>query len=86
MTANRFSVKMNQVATNAMNYVALGNEIYWQTVKGLYVRSNGKTELITMSDCATDEDMEFYASLAYYIEQINNLAHERQLQLTDKVK
>ncbi len=69
-----------------MNYVALGNEIYWHNEIGLYVRSNGQTERITMSDCQTDEDMEFYASLAYYIEQINNLARERQLQLTDKVK
>lgn len=67
-----------------MNYVALGNEIFWQQSDGLYVRSNGKTERITMLQ--QDDDIEFYASLAYYIEQINNLARERQLQLTDKVK
>jgi hypothetical protein len=67
-----------------MNYVALGNEIFWQQSDGLYVRSNGKTELITMLQ--QDDDIEFYASLFYYIEQINKLARERQLQLTDKVK
>lgn len=83
LTHNRFSVKLNQVAINAMNYLALGNEIYWQQPDGLYVRSNGKTERITAQE---DDDIEFYASLAYYIEQINNLAHERQLQLTAKVK
>ncbi len=85
LTLNRFSVKLNQVATNAMNYVALGNEIFWQQPDGLYVRSNGKTERITMTH-HNDEDIEFYASLFYYIEQINSLARERQLQLTDKVK
>jgi hypothetical protein len=67
-----------------MNYVALGNEIFWQQSDGLYVRSNGKTERITMLQ--QDDDIEFYASLFYYIEQINKLARERQLQLTDKVK
>lgn len=84
MTPNRFSVKLNQVAINAMNYLALGNEIFWFQPDGLYVRSNGKTELITFID--NDDDIEFYASLAYYLEQINTLAKERQQQLTAKVK
>ena len=46
---NRFSVKMNQVATHSMNYLALGNEIFWQKIDGLYVRSNGQTTRIDMT-------------------------------------
>ena len=83
---NRFSVKINQVAIHAMNYLALGNDIFWQSDDGLYVRSNGQTNRIDMSQIDNDDDIEFYASLAYYIEQINTLAKERQQQLHAKVK
>jgi hypothetical protein len=69
-----------------MNYLALGNEIYWQQLDGLYVRSNGKTERITMESIENDDDMEFYANLAYHLTQITLLANERQQQLTAKVK
>jgi len=83
---NRFSVKMNQVATNSMNYLALGNEIFWQKIDGLYVRSNGQTTRIDMTQIDNDDDFEFYASLAYHLTQIELLAQERQQQLTAKVK
>jgi hypothetical protein len=83
---NRFHAKMNQVSINAMNYLALGNEIYWQQIDGLYVRSNGKSERITMDSVDNDDDFEFYANLAYHLTQITLLAQERQQQLTAKVK
>lgn len=83
---NRFSVKMNQVATNSMNYLALGNEIFWQKIDGLYVRSNGQTTRIDMTQIDNDDDIEFYASLAYHLTQIELLAQERQQQLYAKVK
>jgi hypothetical protein len=83
---NRFSVKMNQVAINSMNYLALGNEIFWQKIDGLYVRSNGQTTRIDMTQIDNDDDVEFYASLAYHLSQIYLLAKERQQQLTAKVK
>lgn len=83
---NRFDVKLNQLAVKSMNYVALGNDIFWQQIDGLYVRSNGKTERIVMTEVEDDDEMEFYASLAYYISQINMLAQERQQQLHAKVK
>lgn len=85
MTINSFHVKLNQVSLKAMNYLALGNEIFWQSPDGLYVRSQGKTERLTYDDL-DDDDIEFYASLYYHLEQINSLAHERQLNLTAKVK
>lgn len=83
---NRFSVKMNQVSINAMNYLALGNDIFWQQLDGLYVRSNGQTSRIDMTEIENDDDIEFYASLAYHLSQINLLAQERQQQLHAKVK
>jgi len=83
---NRFSAKINQVSIHAMNYIALGNELFWFQPDGLYVRSNGKTTHINMTQIDNDDDIEFYASLAYYIEQINILAQERQQQLHAKVK
>jgi len=83
---NRFSVRMNQVATTSMNYLALGNEIFWQKIDGLYVRSNGETTRIDTNQIDNDDDIEFYASLGYYLSQIELLAKERQQQLTAKVK
>lgn len=83
---NRFSVKINQVAINAMNYLALGNDIFWQQLDGLYVRSTGQTSRIDMTEITNDDDIEFYASLAYHLSQINLLAQERQQQLHAKVK
>lgn len=83
---NRFSVKMNQVSISAMNYLALGNDIFWQQLDGLYVRSNGQTSRIDMTQIDNDDDVEFYANLAYYLSQINLLAQERQQQLHAKVK
>lgn len=83
---NRFSVKMNQVSISAMNYLALGNDIFWQQLDGLYVRSNGQTSRIDMTEIENDDDVEFYANLAYYLSQINLLAQERQQQLHAKVK
>jgi len=83
---NRFSVKLNQVSINAMNYLALGNDIFWQQLDGLYVRSNGVTTRIDMTEIENDDDIEFYASLAYHLTQINLLAQERQQQLHAKVK
>ena len=83
---NRFSVKLNQVSISAMNYLALGNDIFWQQLDGLYVRSNGVTTRIDMTEIENDDDIEFYASLAYHLTQINLLAQERQQQLHAKVK
>lgn len=83
---NRFSVKLNQVSINAMNYLALGNDIFWQQLDGLYVRSHGQTSRIDMTEIENDDDIEFYASLAYHLSQINLLAQERQQQLHAKVK
>lgn len=83
---NRLSVKMNQVAIKTMNYLALGNDIFWQQIDGLYVRSNGQTTRIDMDEIVNDDDLEFYASLAYHLTQISLLAQERQQQLTAKVK
>jgi len=83
---NRFSVKINQVSINAMNYLALGNDIFWQQLDGLYVRSNGVTTRIDMTEIENDDDIEFYASLAYHLTQIHLLAQERQQQLHAKVK
>ena len=83
---NRFSVKLNQVSINAMNYLALGNDIFWQQLDGLYVRSNGATTRIDMTEIENDDDIEFYASLAYHLTQISLLANERQQQLHAKVK
>jgi len=80
---NRFHVKMMQVETNSMNYLVLGNNIFYLKEDGLYVRSDGVTERI--ADPHPD-DVEFYASLYYYLEQITQLAHERQQQLTAKVQ
>lgn len=68
-----------------MNYLALGNDLFWHNPDGLYVRSQGKTQRITHENL-DDEHIEFYASLYYYLEQINQLAHEHQLHLTQKVK
>ena len=83
---NRFSVKLKQLATHSMNYLALGNDIFWQQTDGLYVRSSGQTSRIDMTQIDNDDDIEFYASLAYHLSQIDLLAKERQQQLTAKVK
>jgi hypothetical protein len=83
---NRFSVKINQLATQSMNYLVLGNEIFWQKIDGLYVRSDGRTTRIDMTQIDNDDDIDFYASLAYHLSQISLLAQERQQQLYAKVK
>jgi len=59
----------------AMNYLALGNDVYFFQNGALHCRSNGVTEQLNWKNL-TEDEIEFYANLAYYLEQINRLTSE----------
>lgn len=58
-----------------MNYLALGNDIYFFRDGALHCRSDGVTEQLKWENLSEDE-IEFYANLAYHLEQIENLTKE----------
>jgi len=59
----------------AMNYLALGNDVYFFRDGALNCRSGGVTEQLDWKNL-TEDEIEFYANLAYHLEQINNLTSE----------
>jgi hypothetical protein len=59
----------------AMNYLALGNDVYFFREGALHCRSNGVTEQLNWQNLSENE-IEFFANLAYYLEQIENLTRE----------
>ena len=58
-----------------MNYLALGNDIYFFRDGALHCRSNGVTEQLNWQNLS-EQEIEFFANLAYYLEQIENLTRE----------
>lgn len=58
-----------------MNYLTLGNDVYFFRDGALYCRSGGVTEQLNWKNL-TEDEIEFYANLAYYLEQIENLTKE----------
>lgn len=64
-----------QLKKPAMNYLALGNDIYFFRDGALHCRHDGVTEQLNWQDL-TDNEIEFYANLGYYLEQIENLTKE----------
>lgn len=59
----------------AMNYLAIGNDVYFFSDGALHCRTNGVTEQLNWKTL-TDDEIEFYANLAYHLEQIENLTKE----------
>ena len=59
----------------AMNYLALGNDVYFIRDGALHCRSEGATFQIDWRDL-DDESIEYYANLHYYLEQIEQLTKE----------
>ena len=64
-----------QLKKPAMNYLALGNDIYFFRDGALHCRHDGVTEQLNWQDL-TEHEIEFYANLAYHLEQINSLTSE----------
>lgn len=58
-----------------MNYLAIGNDIYFFRDGALHCRSEGVTEQLNWQDL-TEDEIEYYANLAYHLEQIENLTIE----------
>lgn len=58
-----------------MNYLAIGDDVYFFRDGALYCRSNGLTEQI-VCDGMSDDDIEYYANLAYHLECIERLTKE----------
>lgn len=58
-----------------MNYLAIGNDVYFFRDGALHCRSNGVTEQLDWKNL-TEDEIEFYANLAYHLEQINSLTSE----------
>lgn len=58
-----------------MNYLALGNDVYFFRDGALHCRSNGVTEQLK-SENLTEDEIEFFANLAYHLECIENLTRE----------
>ena len=58
-----------------MNYLALGNDIYFFRDGALQCRHDGVTEQLNWQSL-TDSEIEYFANLAYYLEQIENLTKE----------
>lgn len=59
----------------AMNYLALGDDIYFMRNGALHCRTNG--EIIEVSGNEMDDDtLEYYAHLQYYMSQIEALTQE----------
>ncbi len=59
----------------AMNYLAIGNDVYFFQDGALHCRTNGVTEQLNWKDL-TEDEIEFYANLAYHLEQIESLTKE----------
>jgi hypothetical protein len=64
-----------QLRIPSMNYLALGNDVYFFRDGALHCRSNGVTEQLNWKNL-TEDEIEFYANLAYHLEQINSLTSE----------
>ncbi len=58
-----------------MNYLALGNDVYFFRDGALHCRHDGVTEQLDWKNL-TEDEIEFYANLAYHLEQINSLTIE----------
>ena len=58
-----------------MNYLAIGDDVYFMRDGALYCRSEGQT--FEIDDDDMDEDtLEYYAHLQYYMSQIEALTQE----------
>lgn len=66
---------VKQFTRPAMNYLAIGNDVYFFQDSALHCRTNGVTEKLNWKNLSDDE-IEFYANLAYHLEQIENLTKE----------
>ena len=64
-----------QLKKPAMNYLALGNDVYFFRDGALHCRHDGVTERLNWQDL-NENEIEYYANLAYYLEQIENLTKE----------
>ena len=67
----------------AMNYLALGDDIYFLRNGALYCRSEGQTFEIDGDDL-DDDSMEYYAHLQYYMSQIEALTQEYTTEIFTK--
>ena len=59
----------------AMNYLAIGDEIYFMQNGSLHCRSEGETYEVSDDDM-DDDTLEYYAHLQYYMSQIEALTQE----------
>jgi len=59
----------------AMNYLALGNDLYFIRDGALHCRSNGDTFVID-DEGLDDDSIEYYAHLYYYLDKIEQLTQE----------
>ena len=67
----------------AMNYLALGDDIYFLRDGALHCRSEGQT--FEIDDDDMDEDtLEYYAHLQYYMSQIEALTQEYTTEIFTK--
>jgi len=69
------AIMYKQLKKPAMNYLALGNDVYFFRDGSLHCRHDGVTEQLNWKNL-NENEIEFYANLAYYLEQIENLTKE----------